>query len=268
LQLELGLVDLSTGFWSSELLKFFGIEAQLLYFPRITVTPEQLGCISISGSLLPVFGGFGDLQAAAAGVGFPDVAGIFINLGTGSQILVSGKKEVSNSLERRSSVSGEIVAAITHIPSGRALNVFASLFDECAQASGGEPFFWRIFTALDATEVLGAALTVDLNVFASAWRFNQGGAILGIREGGSSLQQVIAGIARSWLQQYAEAAAIADPMYEHKVFVVAGGLSRRASFVLPVLESMLKRKGVVAGNALDEETLSGLLVSARSAHKT
>lgn len=256
-----GLYDLQSGRWSADLLRICGLTPGRILLPRVVPAGGSLGQIKLLGRSIPVYGGFGDLQAAAAGADFPAAAPLLINLGTGSQLLASAP-DLPAELERRPAVSGDLFGAISHIPSGRALNVFANLLDQAGHTAGGVPFFWRLFADLRPEEVLRAPATFDLNVFASAWRYREGGTITGIHEAGITLHEFMASLARSWLGQYAEAASIVDPRSRLRQFRLSGGLARRCSFVLPVLQHLLKRSGSLAETVFGDETLDGLLASA------
>jgi hypothetical protein len=205
----------------------------------------------------------GDVQSTAAGTGFPQAAKLVVNLGTGSQVLCS-TQAVPSGIERRPGVDGVNFAAITHIPSGRALSVFAELLDGCARLGGGVPFFWTKFGQLSTAEVLDAKLKVDLNVFQAAWRYEQGGLVGRINEGFFSPADLIAGVARGWLAQYAEAMDRLDPLRHEDCFLLSGGLSRRASFVVPAISTLSGRRGQLAQLITGEETLDGLLAMSRA----
>jgi hypothetical protein len=155
------------------------------------------------------------------------------------------------------------MAAITHIPSGRAISGFAELLDGSARLGGGAPFFWEKFADLTTEEVLGASLDIDLNIFDAAWRYEHGGSITGIREGKFSPAELLAGIARSWLAQYAMAMDQLDPAHEDDRVLVSGGLSRRAAFVAPVIAALSGRQAQLARIVTGEETLDGLLSMSR-----
>ena len=110
-----GLVDLDTQSWSKDLCPFNNVD-----FHKINTVLDQpiakLGKVS-------VYGGIGDLQAAVAGAGIDNCA--LINLGTGSQVVC---KDYKDDFELRPYFDNYI-KVITHIPSGRALNVFANFFN-------------------------------------------------------------------------------------------------------------------------------------------
>lgn len=231
------------------------------HFSRLSNRGESIGTIRIDNHEINVFGGIGDLQAAAYGAGFPDKTPLLVNLGTGSQVL-GAFIAAEDVVERRVGANQGLFAALTHIPSGRALNVFASFIDRCSIMGGGKPIFWEIFESLETHEIHDSIMNVDLNVFDASWKFQEGGSILGITEATFSPRIFIAALAKSWLKQYVDAIDLIDPNKMLNSFVLAGGLSKRGKFVLPVLEDLSKRSGSFAQSATGEETLDGLLALA------
>jgi hypothetical protein len=113
-------------------------------------------------------------------------------------------------------------------------------------------------------EVLDAKLEVDLNVFEAAWRYSGGGVVGGINEGRFSPADLMAGIARGWLAQYAQAMDRLDPSRQEDTFLVSGGLSRRANFIVPVMSALCGRGARLAEVVTGEETLDGLLAMSRT----
>jgi sugar (pentulose or hexulose) kinase len=253
-----GFFDIHAQSWSHRLLEMAGLASHTVNFPRIVGAGESIGSIFLGGRTVRVFGGLGDLQAAAFGAGFPSAAKLMVNLGTGSQVL-SAVTVIPPGIERRPAVSAGEFAAITHIPAGRALNVFAEFLDGCAIAGSGKPFFWERFATLEVADVLAASPDINLNVFEASWRYQQGGAISKIHEGYLTIDSFLANLAKSWLTQYATAMELIDPDRALDKFLISGGLSRRASFILPVLEELTGRKGVMTATITGEETLDGLL---------
>jgi sugar (pentulose or hexulose) kinase len=259
-----GLYDLNRQQWSMQLFDFAGLDRDMVDTSRIVPIGEVAGRIHLGSRDLPVFGCVGDVQSAAAGSGFPQAAKLLVNLGTGSQVLRS-TPNIPPGIERRPGADGADFAAITHIPSGRALNVFAELLDGSAILGGGAPFFWRKFSQLSTSDVLGAKLEVDLNVFDAAWRYSQGGLIGQINESRFSPADLMAAVARGWLGQYAEAMDRLDLSREDDVVLISGGLSRRAGFIAPTLADLSGRQARLAHVVTGEETLDGLLAMSRMA---
>jgi sugar (pentulose or hexulose) kinase len=253
-----GLYDINRHQWSQQLYELAGLGNRRIVTPRVVAAGELAGRVVLGGRALEVFGCFGDLQSAVAGAGFPERARLVVNLGTGSQVL-RRVDNVPSGIERRPAAGGGDIAAITHIPSGRAISGFAELLDGSARLGGGAPFFWDKFAALVTEDALGASLDVDLNIFDAAWRYQGGGSITGINEGKFSPAELIAGIAKSWLAQYALAMDQLDPAHEDDRFLVSGGLSRRAAFIAPVIAALSNRQALLAQTVTGEETLDGLL---------
>jgi sugar (pentulose or hexulose) kinase len=251
-----GLYSLESRTWFPGLLPDLG-STRLRFFP-INDLSRPLGQVQFAGRALQVWGGIGDMQAAAHGRTFPYASSILINLGTGSQVMVLPLQE-QQGVDRRLSAMGRLFQAVTHIPSGRALNVFATLMDDCAHMGGGTPFFWKLFAELTAEEVRDAPDCVDLNVFHAAWKYTGGGKLSGIHEHNLGPRKLLRSIARSWLQQYADALKTISPDHPCKSFLLTGGLSRRAGFIAPVLEYLLGRRCLEPALRTGEDTLDGLL---------
>ncbi|MBM5782196.1 MAG: hypothetical protein FJ368_02105 [Pelagibacterales bacterium] len=253
-----GFFSVQDNKWSESLIKMAGFDSNQIIFPDVVKLGKVIGTIKLAGRFVKVFGGIGDLQAAAFGAGFPKKSNLLINLGTGSQVMAK-INESELSIEKRPGVMDDGFFAITHIPSGRALNVFANFFDECSVLGKGESFFWNVFSSLSVEEVLNADSNIDLSVFDAAWLYKDGGSILRIKEGKFGVRSIIASIANSWLNQYKDAIDQIDSKKLINDFVLSGGLSRRGEFILPVLEKLTNRKGSFSLLKTGEETLDGLL---------
>ncbi len=258
-----GFYDTQRKTWSSTLLDLAGVTDRKIMLATLVPPGTPIGCIELAGRNIRVFGGVGDLQAAVFGAGFPSQANLAINLGTGSQVLRAWQN-IPAGIERRPGADGQDFAAITHIPSGRALNVFAAFLNDCSKLGGGDPFFWQRFDGLTSEQVLNAKLEVDMNVFAAAWQYQSGGSIRVIHEGDFTPDELLASIAKGWLDQYVAAMEQLDPGREDMTFLVSGGLSRRAGFVPTVLSALSGRAALPVQTITGEETLDGLLALARS----
>lgn len=257
----MGFYSLSDCAWSDELIQKSSPNIHAGQFSEPSKLSEKIGQISIGKHSLGVYGGLGDMQAAIFGAGFPRKGGLLVNLGTGSQV-VGNALQQGASVERRLGANGEVFAALTHIPSGRGLNVFAKFIDGVSLLGGGEPVFWKIFCSLNPDEILGSSIDIDLNVFEASWRYEAGGVISRINENAFDLRSLISGLVKSWLSQYKVAMDLIDPRHEVDKFLISGGLSRRGRFVLPVLEKLSSRFGYLTETITGEETLDGLLALA------
>jgi sugar (pentulose or hexulose) kinase len=225
---------------------------------------KSLGSIRIFDSTISVFGGIGDFQAAIAGSELFDKYDAVLNLGTGSQAAVRAlNTSAPNDNEIRIMSDGSLLNVITHIPCGRALNVLASFFNAVSTEGGGGDVFWRAWSLLSSAAILKSSLSSNLALFESAWgRSSDTGSngAIGLDEGSSSVSDVLAGIAKSWLWQYSNALNALDPSITAKKVIVCGGVGQKSKFAIPVLEKLMpQRKFHLATTLAGEETFDGLL---------
>ena len=252
-----GLYDIERRSWSDELLSVLAsLGVPALQLPRVVdgrMVP--VGNLSLGAMAVPVFGGIGDMQAAALGARIAANRSLCVNLGTGSQVSVidgassDARTEVRPFFDHR-------LTTVSHIPAGRALRVFQDFFDSLA---GGESF-WPVVAGLSAAEVLDSPLTVDLNLFATAWRWSGGGSISGIGETTLTPRGLAAAVVRAFAAQYPEAVSVVDPDRRCNTIQLAGGLARRIA-ILPELIATLSGREVRVP-AAEEETLLGLALIA------
>ncbi len=257
-----GLYDIHTKEWSNALLDMAGVRDNRVILPSLAPAGAPIGKINLTGKTINVYGGIGDLQSAVYGAGFPNKVNLVINLGTGSQI-VRRWHNIPEGIERRLSVDDLDFAAITHIPSGRALNVFADFLNGCSILGNGDPFFWQKFDELTVEQVLNSNLEIDMNVFTAAWQYQHGGCIKYIHDNNFTPNELLASIAKGWLSQYVRGMKQLDPLSEDLEFYVCGGLSRRAKFAINVLSSLSGKSAELVGTLTGEETLDGLLALAK-----
>lgn len=241
-----GFVDLENKCWSNKLLP-----------NNVTGNPISIDVTQRLGLLdnIPVYAGIGDLQSALTGAGLGIETMAVFNLGTGSQVAV-----VSECPEEvRMLPDNTVVGVITHIPSGRAINVIAELVDSIGKLVNGSDIFWKLWGSLTASTVLAASLEVDLNVFESAWRYTDSKTIK-LREGTTTVTDLVAGVALAWTRQYIQALDILDTYGTIPAVTVTGGLAHRSPWLLEVFSILDSGRNYTLCNTITgEETLDGLL---------
>lgn len=256
-----GFYSIIDGKWSESLLSKVGMDHERLRMPRVVRAGCPLGVIQVGAHRLNVYGGVGDLQAALYGAGFPYKHQVLINLGTGSQVVSMELDATDETVELRPGILGGRFSAITHIPSGRALNVFAKFIDDLAPS----PVFWDAFAALKTDDLKSSGVSINVAVFASSWQYKSGGSISGINEINFNLKHYVGAVAKGWLDQYKNAidAICIKPV---KSIAIAGGLSRRASFVAKYLADITSAQIEVEEYDTGEDTLEGLKFLANAAY--
>lgn len=265
LALGLGIYDLDSKILSNEVLRDINLHSiKICGMDLQSDSSIPLGRIKINDSVISVFGGLGDFQAALYGAGFFKDYDAILNLGTGSQVGVKKSKDMLlSSQEVRVTADNELINVVTHIPCGRALNVYASFLDNFSIAAGGKEKFWQLWSEISADDVIKSKLCSNLSLFESAWgrgNSNFKNGTIGLDEGRSSVPCVMAGIAKSWVLQYYEVLNILDPLAEAKKVVICGGLAHKSKFLISVLEALMpKRVFEISTTITGEETLDGLL---------
>lgn len=241
LAVSTGLVDINTKSWSNELYKFNNIEFHEINF-------DHRNPIAEFGSI-KIFGGIGDLQSAILGTGITDNA--IINLGTGSQVICKGN---INESEIRP-VLDDYLKVITHIPSGRALNILNDFFNSITN----DNFFWDHWAELNYNDVINADNNVDLNMFESAYNYSSQNGFIKFREGRSNFKLILSDIAKSWVLQYINILNKLDDQKICKTVKVAGGLAHKSKFLIPAFNTLdPSRNYKLCSPKFGEETLDGL----------
>ncbi len=250
-----GLWDLRSHAWSDELV---GILADLGGAPVlgtvVTGGSGRVGAVAADGEEVLVLGGVGDLQAAVLGSGVVAVTGVCVNIGTGSQVSRVGVAAGEDPVEARPFFPPhDTMTTISHIPAGRAL---VMLEREFAPGRAASERFWALLADLTCAGIESAALPVDLNVFAAAWRHADGGALTHLEAGSFEPEDLAAGIGRAMADQYAEAIALIDPGGDTDTVVMAGGLARRVGGLADALAERTGKAVTTTGGT--DETLTGL----------
>ena len=210
---------------------------------------------------IPIYAGVGDHQCAVLGACTLPKESISINLGTGSQVAVVDPPAIPKEVEVRPYSDSKMLAAVTRIPAGRALaDYIRFLEDACGTGCSETPHFWGMFGEIEEPDLRKATLEFDLAVFSSAWNYRGGGKITNILEGSLTLQNYLASLFKSWVQQYPEAVRMFDPAHEATKCILSGGLARRLLSLADIF-SILSGYETWPACSLDE-TLLGLRTTA------
>ena len=206
---------------------------------------------------VPIYAGVGDHQCSVLGAGVtgPEVASV--NLGTGSQVgLVDGP--LNDTVEHRPFFDGRHLSAVTHIPSGRALNEFVGFLQQAASfgrdARDVAPDMWQALAQITPQKVARARLDVNLAVFDGARGWSSGGHIAGIIEGGLSPAHYLASVLRAFAQQFGEVLDQLDPVRSIQRVSLSGGIARNLPHLADIVAAVSGRQVQGAG-PLDESLL-------------
>jgi hypothetical protein len=244
----------STGFVNTD--NKWVINDNIEYNQITTDVTECLGYVIVGDHSIPVYAGLGDLQSAMYGAGLGENVDAVLNLGTGSQVVCKYIKGT----EIRPDVNGNPTSVITHIPCGRALNIFANFVNNIAGAN----IFWDKWSNITFKSVIDSAPSSNINFFEAAWKWNGDSGFIALTEERNTLDLVLPEIARTWVQQYIDAINELDPTATCKQVAVIGGLAQRSPFLIPTLNIIDSSRMYNYVNSITgEESLDGLLKVAK-----
>ena len=242
----LGFYNIQTKKIDNRLLDLFDVD---LLFNEVTEDIKIGGFVNIKGKDIPVYTGVGDHQCAVFGAGNNEHT-ISINLGTGSQIAMIHSK--NDKCEKRPFFNGRNLSVITHIPSGRCLNVFINFLKEINPNKD----FWKIFSEIKLEDIKTSSLKFNLALFTSAWNFDNYGIIENITEYNLTLKNYAASLIKSYLEQYEKGIDFLGKLDIHEKIILSGGIPLK----IPVIKEYFLDKGfkVDITDQKFDETLSGL----------
>ena len=220
---------------------------------------EISGYLYLNDERVPIYAGVGDHQCSVLGACNIPRETISINLGTGSQVACIDGFTEREDIEIRPYFGGGKLAAVTHLPAGRALEDFIGFLDEVARSAGAAaPDFWSMLAALDEEEILKANLDFNLSTFPSARHYRDGGHIARIKEGTFTLHHYLASLLKSFATQYLEIIDQLDPHHRAQRCILSGGIAQN----LPLLHHLLGR--LSQREALDATPLDESFIGLRT----
>lgn len=213
---------------------------------------------------VPLYVGVGDHQCSVLGAGVTGPGVATVNLGTGSQVAVVDPAPDPALFEHRPYFDGLSLAAVTHIPAGRALDEMigflqrvAALGASLAAPPAAPPAadFWRALADLTPGDLESASLDIDLALFEGARNFRGGGRIGGILEGSLTPRNYLASVLAAFTRQYAEVLDLFDPARRLERVLLGGGIARNLPHLAAILAEVSGRKQVEPAAPLDESLL-------------
>ena len=246
---------------SDDLFKFHSlITGKKLLFNEVEDSCKAFETV-IAGKPILVSIGYGDHQCAVLG-SMNDFESISVNLGTGSQVskIVHSLDSVnfSKEFQYRPFFNNMSLLCKTHIPSGRAINVFVNFLSSLTTRN-----VWEDIEKLTIQNLDKASLKFDLANFKDAYKYNLGGSISLINEDDFTYENFLASLVKTYLFQYVEIINSIDELskYYTKKIIFSGGLSKKLS----VLESFYKLLlnydiSIASDNYNEDEAIMGLKI--------
>lgn len=196
----------------------------------------------------------GDNQCAILGSNLANNQ-LIINMGTGSQIAKLDTLDINTNMEQRPYFKNNSLSIITHIPSGRALNCFVGFIDECFKYVSSEISAWKLFDNIKLEDIVNSSMIFNLKVFDSAYGFENGGSINFIKENNFNVNNYIASLLKSYIEQYFE--IITEYSIKYTDILLAGGIPMKISLIKDYIKN-IKKQNVIINRSKEDETLQGL----------
>ncbi len=201
---------------------------------------------------IPIYSGVGDHQCAVLGACNQPEKTLSLNLGTGSQVsLIKRKIKKNLKVEYRPYFDSMVLATLTHIPSGRALNEYFNIIQPLNKRKSN---IWNLLKKFSKEDILKSTLKFDLNVFKSAKNYTSGGSISFIHEGELELKNYLCSLLNSFIRQYLYFVNIIDPMKKIQTYILSGGIPQKLPVIKQVF-SKITNKEVLNPTLLDETFL-------------
>ena len=216
-----------------------------LLFDNIVKNNQISGYIHYKTKKIPVRVGLGDLQASIHSFNFTNNF-LLINMATGSQI-VSVVNEIPNIIEENISYRpffDNYLKCITHIPSGRFLNIYENFFNKI------NINFWEFINNLNSNDLYNSNLDINTDIFCE-----NGISIQNIKENNFNIKNLISSILYSYIHQYIK--LIKENMFTYDFILLSGGIGKKIKLVKIIIEKELNTKVII--NETDDDSLLGVI---------
>ena len=215
-----------------------------LCFDNVISNKEISGIINVNNKKIPVYIGLGDFQATIYGINLEDDT-LLVNFATGSQIAIF-ENNVNNIYNNdifsfRPYLNNKILKCITHIPSGRFLNIYENFFKEF------NINMWEYFEKLTLDDLYNSSLNISTNIFDE-----QGISISNIKNN-INLKNFISSILHCYIKQYI--LLIKDNNIIFKNILLSGGIAKKIRLIKEVFNKEFENIEIKILEADDDSIL-------------
>jgi sugar (pentulose or hexulose) kinase len=237
-----GFYNIEQDIYIQEYIDYFKIKYNItLLFDDVIKTKQISGYINN----IPVYAGIGDFQASIYGLNL-EKYNLIINMATGSQIgCIIEKNEIKNDIfNYRPYFNNLYIKCITHIPSGRLLNIFDNFLSELNFD------IWEYIKTISIDDIYNSTLNIDTNIFSK-----NGISISNIFENKLTLKNLISSLIYNYVKQYIN--IIRDNNLNFEYIILSGGIVKKISIIKLIIEKELNIKTII--NNYDDDSIKGVL---------
>ena len=254
-----GLWSVTAGRWNDELRRELGLES--LRMPVVSLD-EHANEALVFGRRWKVWSPVGDQQASLLGVGL-ELTDMSVNVATGSQVSVLCSLlpcSLSTEYTIRPFFWGGLLATVTHLPAGRAINYWVAALGELAQDAGMTVHECWARLIDKASKIPIASLPdMDLSIFPCAT--GERGSVSELTEDNLSAASLFRSAIRSMATNYRWAASRLPGDSFNRV-IASGGICQRIPMLRADISELIGLP--VVSSPVIEDTLNGLLRYARA----
>lgn len=244
-----------TGFYNifnceyiNEYIKYFNHKFNIeLLLDEVTYDFKISGYINKFNKKIPVLIGIGDFQSSLYGTNIKPKS-LLINMATGSQIAqLIDKNNIINDKDIfsfRPYFENNFIKCITHIPSGRFLNIFNNFFNEIGIN------MWDYLNNLSMEEIYNSNININTDIFS-----NDGIIISNINNINFNIKNVISSILYNYIFQYIK--IIKENNINFEYIILSGGIPKKIPVIKDIFEKEFNIKIII--NDIDDDSLIGVL---------
>lgn len=257
----LGLLDLKSAAWRSDLLIRLGIEH--LRLPAVADTDfAPCGIYTANARSIKIFPDYGDQQISILGSG-AQKSDVVVNIATASQVSSFSDGLQFGTWELRPYFDNSYIKVISNMPAGRNLEVLFRFVQDTAQFVTGTPQpIEQIRSALSSLELRAfePALSVDMTFYATQDQ-TAGGSITGIQEDNFTLEHLFSAAYTNMAQTYWKNILRLKSPDAIRSIVCAGGVSWKSRSLLEAIRAVTNKPCV--RSVSPDEAIQGLFSAAQ-----
>lgn len=224
-----GFYDIFSKKYKKKFINFFKKKFNVeLLFDKVIEKKKISGIIKLKDRKIPVYIGIGDLQASINAFNIKDNV-LILNLATGSQIInIIHENEISNkkNTSYRPFFENKYLKCITHIPSGRFLNIYVNFFKEL------DINFWDYIENITINDLYNSSLKINTNIFQK-----DGINIENIQENNFNIKNLISSILYNYIFQYIK--LIKENNFKYDYIIISGGIGKKVKLIKEMLHKEL-----------------------------
>ena len=234
-----GFLDINNICYYDEFIRFFLDEFNIdLKFDKPINEIIINGYITFNNKNIPVYCGLGDFQVSNVDIKKDE---LYINMATGSQMsLLTNNINYTKEINYRLFFNNNYLKCITHIPSGRFLNIFKNLFCDLFDID------------ITVNDIINSDIVIDTDIFKDNLSINN------IKNNNFTKKNLISSIYRCYLDQYVD---IYNKYFSYEIInriVLSGGIPKKNSFISEYLSIKLNKKIFLKSN-FDDDSIYGII---------